>query len=338
MRRLIWISFAVVIVVSSAVGFYFLRWLHQPIIVDAQYDYFEVQKGDSLSAISRRLQKQGLIKYPKVWLAYAKFKSVSSVYAGEFALGETLTPVSILQSLQSGNVRQYQITFVEGKTISESLSQFSEHPKLKKTLPDNIDVSEVVIEGIESTHLEGWFFPDTYNYVAGDTDYSILLRAHERLKTVLEEEWQGRAEGLPYSSLTEALVMASIIEKETGVPHERAEIAGVFVRRLKKGMRLQTDPTVIYGMGASYKGNITRADLKRATPYNTYVIKGLPPTPIALVGREAIHAALHPAEGEALYFVAKGDGTHHFSQTLDEHLAAVKQYQLKRRSDYRSNY
>jgi UPF0755 protein len=169
------------------------------------------------------------------------------------------------------------------------------------------------------------------------SDLQLLRRAHDLLRQFLHQAWEERAQGLPYGSPYEALIMASIIEKETGVPEERGKIAGVFVRRLQRGMRLQSDPTVIYGMGERYAGRITRADLRRPTPWNTYLIDGLPPTPIALVGREAIRAALHPAEGEALYFVAKGDGTHRFSNTLEQHNRAVRQYQLQRRADYRSS-
>jgi len=184
---------------------------------------------------------------------------------------------------------------------------------------------------------EGRFFPDTYKYVKGMTDEQLLEQAFTRLDAVLAEAWKTRATGLPYSDPYQALIMASLIEKETGVPEERSEIAGVFVRRLAAGMLLQTDPTVIYGMGERYTGRITRADLREPSPYNTYLNPGLPPTPIALVGREAIRAALNPADGNSLYFVAKGDGSHVFSNDIDAHNQAVRQYQLKRRADYRSS-
>ncbi|RMR36653.1 hypothetical protein ALP91_01866 [Pseudomonas savastanoi pv. glycinea] len=184
---------------------------------------------------------------------------------------------------------------------------------------------------------EGRFFPDTYRYVRGMTDAELLRQAYSRLEEVLDEEWNARSSDVPYSNPYQALIMASLVEKETGVPQEHGQIAGVFVRRLKLGMQLQTDPTVIYGMGERYNGKLTRANLKEPTPYNTYVIAGMPPTPISLVGREAIHAALNPVAGSSLYFVAKGDGSHVFSDDLDAHNSAVRDYQLKRRADYRSS-
>jgi UPF0755 protein len=181
------------------------------------------------------------------------------------------------------------------------------------------------------------FLADTYQFHRGMSDVDLLKRAHALLQTELDTAWRERAKELPYKSAYEALIMASIVEKETALSSERPTIAGVFVQRLQKGMKLQTDPTVIYGMGDRYKGNIRRADLRRPTPYNTYTNAGLPPTPIAMVGREAIRAALHPDQSKWLYFVAKGDGSHQFSATLEAHNRAVKQYQLKRRSDYRSS-
>lgn len=184
---------------------------------------------------------------------------------------------------------------------------------------------------------EGRFFPDTYRFVRGMSDVELLQQAYMRLDEVLAQEWAERATDLPYRDPYQALIMASLVEKETGIPQERGQIAGVFVRRLRLGMMLQTDPTVIYGMGERYNGRITRADLREPTPYNTYTIAGLPPTPIAMVGREAIHAALHPADGTSLYFVARGDGSHVFSDDLNDHNSAVREYQLKRRADYRSS-
>ena len=186
--------------------------------------------------------------------------------------------------------------------------------------------------GIDSVSPEGWFFPDTYNYISVDKASDILRRAHQKMKSVLAEEWNGRAEGLPYDKAYDALIMASIIEKETGLAQERSTIAAVFVQRLRLGMRLETDPTVIYGLGKEFNGNLRRSHLRQKTDYNTYLIKGLPPTPIAMPGRAAIQAAVHPSDEESLYFVAKGDGSHFFSSSYEEHKEAVKKYQLSKRS------
>lgn len=236
-----------------------------------------------------------------------------------------------------GEVVQYSLTLVEGWNFRQLRSALQNQPKLQQTLDGLSDAEIMAHIGAPELHPEGRFFPDTYRFTRGTSDADLLRRAYARLEQVLEEEWQQRSEGLPYQNAYQALVMASIIEKETGVPEERGEIAGVFVRRLARGMLLQTDPTVIYGMGERYKGRITRTDLRTPTPYNTYTNAGLPPTPIAMVGREAIHAALHPADGTSLYFVARGDGSHVFSDTLDQHNRAVREYQLKRRADYRSS-
>ena len=191
---------------------------------------------------------------------------------------------------------------------------------------------------LDVSSLEGWFYPDTYIFPRGTTDIEILKQAYSRMNEVLDEEWSDKDKDLPFDTRYEALILASLIEKETGVAHERSEIAGVFVRRLQKGMRLQTDPTVIYGLGSEFDGNLTRAHLLEETPYNTYRINGLPPTPIAAPGRDAIRAAVNPAEGNALYFVGRGDGAHQFSATLEEHNAAVRKYQIEQRApDYRSS-
>jgi UPF0755 protein len=195
------------------------------------------------------------------------------------------------------------------------------------------DARQLMLElELDKAHAEGWFFPDTYHFVRGTTDKDLLQRAYASMRSQLEEQWQQREEGLPYRRPYEALIMASIIEKETGIPEEREQIAGVFVRRLQKGMRLQTDPTVIYGIGESYDGNIRLRDLRTDTPYNTYTRSGLPPTPIAMPGLAAIRAALHPAAGDSLYFVASGGGAHVFSSTLEQHNEAVIKYQLKGKS------
>ncbi|MCW8887203.1 MAG: endolytic transglycosylase MltG, partial [Motiliproteus sp.] len=228
-------------------------------------------------------------------------------------------------------------SLIEGLRASDYLSKLAAHPDLVQTLKEQSHEQVAKQLGITSGKLEGWIYPDTYSFTRGTSDLDILTRAYQRMKKVLDQEWQQKQKGLPLNTPYEALILASIVEKETGVAFERPEIAGVFIRRLQKKMRLQTDPTVIYGMGDRYKGNITRADLKRKTAYNTYQIMGLPPTPIANPGKEAIRAVLNPAAGKALYFVAKGDGSHQFSATYAEHNKAVQHYQRsKRRKDYRS--
>jgi UPF0755 protein len=234
-------------------------------------------------------------------------------------------------------VVQYSLTLVEGWNFRQVRAALAKQEKLQQTLAALSDSELMSKLGHAGVFPEGRFFPDTYKYVRGMSDEDLLRQAYERLDEVLASEWSERASNVPYSDPYQALIMASLIEKETGVPQERGEIAGVFVRRLQNGMLLQTDPTVIYGMGERYTGKLTRADLREATPYNTYMISGLPPTPIAMVGREAIHAALNPVAGSSLYFVARGDGSHVFSDDLPAHNNAVREYQLKRRADYRSS-
>jgi UPF0755 protein len=236
-----------------------------------------------------------------------------------------------------GEVVQYSLTLVEGWSFRQVRTALERQSKLELTLTGLSDAQLMARLGYPGVNPEGRFFPDTYRFVRGMSDLDLLKQAYVRLEQVLAEEWQGRADGLPYKAPYDALIMASIIEKETGVPEERGEIAGVFVRRLRIGMRLQTDPTVIYGLGERYNGKLTRAHLREPTAYNTYVIDGMPPTPIAMVGREAINAALHPVAGKSLYFVARGDGSHVFSNSLEAHNRAVREYQLTRREDYRSS-
>jgi UPF0755 protein len=262
----------------------------------------------------------------------------TGVEVGEYKLPTQITPKLLLETLRYGDVVSYKVTLVEGKTFKDFMFVLSEQEQLESTLKNkNFDDIKKQLE-LNIDHPEGWFYPDTYQYVAGSSDADILLRAHTRMKKVLDEEWLKRAEALPYKNAYEALIMASIIEKETGVAYERPEISGVFVRRLNKGMRLQTDPTIIYGLGDSYKGNIRRKHLTQKTPYNTYVINGLPPTPIAMPARAAINAALNPAKGKSLFFVAKGDGSHQFSETLAQHNKAVQEYQIKNKAkNYRSS-
>jgi UPF0755 protein len=232
---------------------------------------------------------------------------------------------------------QYSLTLVEGWNFRQVRAALAKDEKLEQTLNGLSDSQVMDKLGHSGIFPEGRFFPDTYRFVRGMTDADLLKKAYDRLDEVLAKEWNQRAADVPYTEPYQALIMASLVEKETGVPQERGQIAGVFVRRMEMGMLLQTDPTVIYGLGDRYNGKLTRAHLKEPTPYNTYMIAGLPPTPIAMVGREAIHAALNPADGNSLYFVARGDGSHVFSDDLDAHNNAVREFQINRRADYRSS-
>ncbi len=294
--------------------------------------------GTTPNALLAQLERDGIL-HGALWLrlGWRLQRYVQPLHSGEYQLTPGMNVSQLLEKWRTGDVVQYRFTLVEGWNFRQVRAALAQHEKLEQTLAEVSDSELMAILDQAKVHPEGRFFPDTYNFVRGQTDLDILRQANQRLQKVLAEEWAERAADLPYNTPDQALIMASIIEKETGVAHEREEIAGVFMRRLNIGMLLQTDPTVIYGMGDSYTGKITRADLRRPTPYNTYVISGLPPTPIAMVGREAIYAALHPKPGKSLYFVARGDGSHVFSNTLSEHNKAVREYQLKRRADYRSS-
>ena len=313
------------------------RW-EQPLAIPPGGFVMTVAAGDSLRAVANRLHAQGHMPYPDLLILYGRWSGLDQqIKRGEYLLPQGTTPLSLLNLLHSGKVVQYQVTLPEGITLAQALSILRQEDALEKVITD---VRDTKIEQLVQPWIsaEGLFFPDSYRYERGDSDWELLQRAHSALQSVLAQEWAQRAAELPYETPYEALIMASIIEKETGAPEEREQIAGVFVRRLQQGMRLQTDPTVIYGLGESFDGNLLRTHLKDAgNPYNSYRHRGLPPSPIALPGRAAIHAALHPAPGDAMYFVATGDGRHVFSATLAEHQRAVRKYQLRRKKDYRSS-
>ncbi len=282
--------------------------------------------------VANDLSGKGILRQPFYLRALALDMGVSNkIKAGEYLIPAKTTPEKLLDQLVRGKVIEYSLTLIEGWTFKQALAAVRSHPMIVQTLT-SLSTDQIMERlGHAGVYPEGRFFPDTYLFPRGTTDAGVLKRAYQRMEKVLAEEWQGRAEGLPIKTPYEALILASIVEKETGVADERTQVAGVFTRRLQKGMLLQTDPTVIYGMGETYDGNIRRKDLRADTPYNTYVHPGLTPTPIALPGREAIHAALHPAEGDALYFVATGQGGHYFSATLKEHNQAVQKYQINRK-------
>jgi UPF0755 protein len=311
--------------------------LVQPLNIK-QEELLEVPKGTTPNRTFLRMEADGVIK-DAFWLrVYWRFNLPKQpLHSGEYRMTPGMTVEGLIDLWKRGEMVQYSLTLVEGWNFHQVRAALAKEEKLEQTLKGLSDSQVMDKLGHSGIFPEGRFFPDTYRFVRGMTDAELLKTAYQRLDDVLAKEWNQRAADLPYSGPYQALIMASLVEKETGVPQERGQIAGVFVRRMEIGMLLQTDPTVIYGLGDRYNGKLTRAHLKEATPYNTYMISGLPPTPIAMVGREAIHAALNPVEGTSLYFVARGDGSHVFSDDLDAHNNAVREFQLKRRADYRSS-
>ncbi len=307
-------------------------FLAQPLALESEQELFTVPEGATIRGVAHALADRRWLssRFLFTLLAY-QTKQQNAIKAGEYAISKGMLPQDVLGLLTSGKSVQFAVTIIPGITFREAVEVVGKRGDVFEIELAGLTDDEIMRRiGVEEAHPEGLLFPDTYLFDRGTSDTEILKRAYRRMQNVLAEEWSQRSEGLPLDTPYEALILASIIEKETGVAAERPEIAGVFVRRLRKGMRLQTDPTVIYGMGDAYDGNIRRADLERPTAYNTYTIKGLPPTPIALAGVEAIHAALHPAEGDSLYFVSRGDGSHYFSASLDEHNCAVRHYQLNK--------
>jgi len=328
--KLLFIFLLVIGLFSAWLGFEYKSALTTPVIAEKSR-IIEIEKGDSFKKITNKLLAHEITIQP-LWfkvIAY-EMKVTNKLKAGEYELKPGLNIPEILQVFVAGKAIQYSITFPEGWRFKQILERIHQNSHLEQTLAEEDYQNIMTLLGSDYKHPEGLFFPDTYFFDKKTKDIALLKKAYHKMQLVLKEEWQNKAENLPLETPYQALILASIVEKETGAAVERAQIAGVFTRRLKKGMLLQTDPTVIYGMGDAYQGNIRYKDLKQPTTYNTYVIKGLPPTPIAMPGREAIHAALHPAKGKSLYFVAKGKGTHVFSATLREHNNAVNKYQRKR--------
>ncbi len=327
---------------SAALLLGFSAWkldstLKQPLNL-TQEQLLDVPAGATPTGTFNRLEADGVLD-GAFWLRlYWRFNlDGQPLHSGEYRMTPGMTAQGLIGLWQRGEVVQYSLTLVEGWNFRQVRLALAKHEKIVQTLAGLTDSEVMEKLGHPGVFPEGRFFPDTYRFVRGMTDVEFLKKAYNRLDDVLAQEWSKRAADAPYTDPYQALIMASLVEKETGVPEERGQIAGVFVRRMKIGMLLQTDPTVIYGLGERYNGKLTRAHLKEANPYNTYMVAGLPPTPIAMVGREAIHAALNPVPGSSLYFVARGDGSHIFSDNLDAHNAAVREFQLKRRADYRSS-
>jgi UPF0755 protein len=324
----------VVIALSLAVAWLWMeidRFLESSLQLDQPELVYSIPKGTTFAAVARDLERKGLIANARYLELYGRYTGqAQKIRAGEYRLTPDLQPEALLALLVSGRSISYSLTLLEGWNIRQVRAAVAGHEALAQTLDGVDDATLMARLGRPDVHPEGRFFPDTYRFTRGMTDLDFLRRAMETMDRELAAAWDGRADDIPLRTPHEALILASIIEKETGQVAERPEIAGVFTRRLKKGMKLQTDPTVIYGMGERFDGNLRRRDLREDTPYNTYVHHGLPPTPISMPGRGALQAAVNPAAGKTLYFVSRGDGSHVFSETLKQHNAAVRKYQLKK--------
>lgn len=297
--------------------------LGQPMVAVDSPTIVLIEPGSSLGGIARQLASVGLLAHPDSWIREAKRRGIEArLRAGEYEIGPGATPLELLDRLVSGEVVLHQVTLLEGWTLRQVMEAVRLHPAITPTLPTNPDPAALARSlGLQVSHPEGMLFPDTYRFQRGTTDLSLLRQAAARMEAELSNAWAARVEGLPLSNAYEALILASIVEKETGAAEERGLIAGVFTNRLRRGMRLQTDPTVIYGIGPNFSGNLTRAHLNQDGPYNTYRRAGLPPTPIALAGRESLRAATQPTPTPYVFFVATGtgDGRHYFAATLAEH-------------------
>jgi UPF0755 protein len=328
------LSGVVVIVLSLVIAWLlmdFKTFRQNPLSIPESGIALLVKPGSTLKSVSAELTEQQVLEKPVYLRLLARYLDLDSrIKAGEFQLQPGITPEQLLQQLTDGKVIQHDLTLIEGETFKEMMQRVMRDKVLVRTLAEFEGEAVMRAIGHPGEHPEGRFMPETYYFPRGTTDAEFLRRAYLDMESFLQRSWQDRDKDLPLKSPYEALILASIVEKETGVAEERARIAGVFIRRLNKGMKLQTDPTVIYGMGDSYKGDIRFRDLRKDTPYNTYTRFGLPPTPIAMPGEDAILAVLHPAAGKELYFVATGDGSHQFSSTLKEHNSAVDRYQRKR--------
>ena len=323
------LRFLVIIMIVGLLGLWLLLWqgLWREIPMRTQSQMLNIKQGQTYSGLIAELSEKGQIRFPVMAKIYQRLFIHDTLKAGVYEVEKGTTVQQLLQMLSNGKLAQMnRVVVIEGTTFGQLRKRLDSDPNVTHTLK-GLDNQQLLKKlEINQPHPEGWFAPDTYYFAKGETDAAILKHLYRTQKKIVDEAWQKRAPNLPYKNAYEALIMASIVEKETGIPRERQDVAGVLERRLKVGMRLQTDPTLIYGMGDNYKGNIRRQDLLTPTPYNTYTIDGLPPTPIALPSKASIEAALHPAAGDSLYFVATGTGGHVFSSSLEQHNQAVANY------------
>lgn len=325
-QRFPWFKSAALIFVVL-LGVMVWQSLFRPLNMSASNKVMQVKQGQTYSGLISFLGQHDMVRFPIIIKVYRALFIHNTLKAGAFELPAGINAYQLLNLVNKGELAQMnRVLLVEGTTFAQLKQRLAANPEVKNTVLGSSNAEILAAAGIPQSHPEGWFAPDTYFFSQGESDVAILKQLYDKQQKQLNSEWEKRAPGLPYRNKYEALIMASIVEKETGLESERPEVAAVFINRIKLGMRLQTDPTVIYGLGASYDGNITRKDLETPTPYNTYTMSGLPPTPIAMPGIASIHAALHPANTDAVYFVATGTGGHTFSSTLEEHNAAVQKY------------
>ena len=330
MIKLLSVLILLAIIAASAFAHKIHSYVTSPIADKNELVEVVVEPGSSFTQVTNALEEIGFISQPLFFKLHAMYEEkTQSIKSGEYRFSTLDTPAQILQDLVDGKTIQYKLTVVEGKRFQDFFQALQNHPKINRVIEDVSGIKSRL--GIDKENIEGLFLPETYTFAAGTDDIDIIRQSHYLLRDFLDQEWPKRSEESYVSSPYEALILASIVEKETSVEAERARIAGVFISRLIKNMPLQTDPTVIYGLGDAFDGNLTRKHLETDNPYNTYTRRGLPPSPIALVGKAAILAVLHPEITGDLYFVSKNDGTHYFSKTYKEHLQAVRKYQLKRK-------
>jgi UPF0755 protein len=331
MIKLIKFLFKIAFICAVALAAWMTWFALTPLALKQSPQELEIRHGSSLRAVAHQLAAENLLVEPWSFVLLARaLGKANEIKAGNYLLEGEISPYQLFLKLTRGDVTQSQVVFIEGWTFNQMRKALNEHPALRHDTRAMTDEEILRQIGAGEGAAEGRFFPDTYYFSSGMSDIAILRRAHRIMHERLDQAWAQRAPGLPYASPYEALIMASIIEKETGLASERPMIASVFINRLRIGMRLQTDPTVIYGLGEAFDGNLRKRDLLADTPYNTYTRAGLPPAPIAMPGADSIQAALNPDKSQALYFVAKGGGAHHFSSNLTEHNRAVARYQLNR--------
>jgi UPF0755 protein len=333
MMRLIKRLFGLLVLGALLAVAWMVYFANAPLILTAPELEVNLASGSSLTGVSQQLVQQGVLHEPWSFILLVRsLGKASELKAGNYLINNGITPYDLFVTLTEGNVTQASITFIEGWTFAQMRAAVIKNNAIKHVTIALTDQQIMKNIGAEETNPEGLFFPDSYFFDRGMTDQEIFKRAYHAMQIKLDKAWKNREPGLPYTSPYEALIMASIVEKETGKASERPVISGVFLNRLRIGMRLQTDPTVIYGLGKQFDGNLRKKDLLADTPYNTYTRGGLPPTPIAMPGLASIEAVLHPAKTKALYFVGMGDGSHAFSSSLIEHNRAVTKHQLRRKN------